>query len=82
MVREDLNGIYLREQKDIAMTEAKAIDVIYGNGIFKSIEKVEPVEGVIMRACIKKVVDILMATSGKFKGAYDKAMRYGMYDFR
>ena len=64
------------------MTEAKVIDVIYENGVFKPIEKVEPVEGAIIRVHITKVVDILMATSGRFKGRYDKAMRYEMYDLR
>ncbi|MEA1870563.1 MAG: antitoxin family protein [Euryarchaeota archaeon] len=54
------------------MTEAKVIDVIYENGVWKPIEKVDPMEGAIMRVHIRKAVDILTATSGMFKGKYDK----------
>lgn len=64
------------------MTEAEVIDVIYENGVWKSIEKVEPIEGAIIRVHIRKVVDILTATSGVFKGKYDKRARYDMYDLR
>ena len=71
-----------REQNSITMAEAKVIDVIYENGVFKPIEKVDPIEGAIMRVHIRKVVDILTATSGMFKGKYDKRARYDMYDLR
>jgi predicted DNA-binding antitoxin AbrB/MazE fold protein len=70
------------EQNSITMTEAKVIDVIYENGVFKPIEKVEPIEGAIMRVHIRKVVDILTATSGMFKSKYNKRARYDMYDLR
>ena len=71
-----------REQNSITMTEAKVIDVIYESEVWKPIEKVEPIEGAIMRVHIRKVVDILTATSGMFKGKYDKRARYDMYDLR
>jgi len=70
------------EQNSITMAEAKVIDVIYENGVFKPIEKVEPIEGAIMRVHIRTVVDILTATSGMFKGKYDKRARYDMYHLR
>ena len=50
--------------------------------MFKSIEKVEPIEGAIMGVHIRNVVGILMATFGMFKGKYDTRARYDMYDFR
>ena len=64
------------------MAEAKVIDVIYENGVFKPIEKVEPIEGAIMRVHIRTVVDILTATSEMFKGKYDKRAGYDMYHLR
>lgn len=57
------------------MAEAEIVDVVHGNGVFKPIRKVEPVDESVMGQ-IKKVMIIPAATSGGFKSKYDKAVIY------
>ena len=58
------------------------IDVVFKNGVFKPLKKIEPKEGEIIEVRVTKVATISKETSGKFKGKYNKKMRYEMYDIR
>ncbi len=60
--------------------ETEIIDAIYENGVLKPLKSIEPYEGKIIEIRIRKVENILKETSGKFKGKYNKKMRYEMYD--